>query len=1153
MKTSNPSSSFFLNERRMRFFISSTFIDMEAERNYLVKKIFPLIKDEAGQRFVTVTELDLRWGITQEESRSGKVLDICLKEIDNSKPFFIGIVGNRYGWCPSFDDLKPDEELLNQYPQIAEYLRHGISITEMEMQYAVLNNSKSKCNALFLLKDEKTPHDSEANDSEKEKLQSLRTAIYKYAGRSGSSSYIRVVKYSSLEQLGDAVQSFFRHLLDIYYPAKDFTSSDFLINGQRSLLHQLTNGFIPLYPDIYTALEKWILSKDSSGGIFLLTGSEGSGKSSFLAHWVRTQKEKSDLPVIYYWSDGGHCSSFNEFLYYIANCLSNLWGCTFNKSEKKPYSIVNDLMIENAPKTLPILIIDGLDHLNWLKESNIHLLIKLFKNCRIIVSASTDYLLMDVFNEYPVQTVEIPQLNIPVLQKLVTEYLEIYGKKLSSKQLDILKSKENLGSLSRWRWILDELRFFGQYSQLDSYIAHLTSFSTDNDLMKEILNRYANSFRYEWVIQALCYIYVSIYGLTEKELCESLKIRQLDWSTFYCAFKQHFIVSNGLLSIRTNNVITVILTSYAKQIVDSIDPLIQIFQNQKNVRAYRELTTLYHIKSDSDSLYALLSDYAVFEAMYGQYPDELANEWKWLMNLNPQKYSLSIYNDLQHLKEVNKNKRVIHDKVFRFIKEFFPEKEGFLWEELKHSEWQRNAFGVSCSIAFNDNSMLSTKFILEQGRKEKTPEAALAYWEAAQNEYFSLYPEAAYELCLEKATAYESLYLYKFAARSYDDAISLIQNHLNNDPKLYSCVKTKFARLLAKIPDWDKALDWASQAFRFTNEDIPYERLEAGMALLEIAAVQNPSLNKKLIIEIKDDLESMVKCHWNRDELEYGLFHLALARVYIYLDQYEDARYHRNLAENVLSDKYPQKIIPWQLSDFIISDDKMMYKLACYYTYQQAENQDMAAAYYWLVKAREQKFTEALTNTDLWEVVNNARLKEMRRFESEGFYCDKKYLCRLFFPGTNELFSETIFNIQMEKKIAVDYSCLALAWEKASLAAMKLGFSVSNDKLSQLIEQLNPNEAFYYIKSFILECWYFLKQKYPDLILKCSLTDDKGKINDDGILNIADSARILDIQHYLLIYLVELTIELEGWEIDYDGILLKQERKKLDIALKNKD
>jgi len=42
-----------------------------------------------------LTELDLRWGITGGKSKSGKVMDICFREIENSIPFFIGIVGNR--------------------------------------------------------------------------------------------------------------------------------------------------------------------------------------------------------------------------------------------------------------------------------------------------------------------------------------------------------------------------------------------------------------------------------------------------------------------------------------------------------------------------------------------------------------------------------------------------------------------------------------------------------------------------------------------------------------------------------------------------------------------------------------------------------------------------------------------------------------------------------------------------------------------------------------------------------------------------------------------------------------------------------------------------------------------------------------------------
>ena len=38
--------------------------------------------------------------MTEEDSENA-VLDVCLSMIDSSRPFFIGLIGNRYGWIPS--------------------------------------------------------------------------------------------------------------------------------------------------------------------------------------------------------------------------------------------------------------------------------------------------------------------------------------------------------------------------------------------------------------------------------------------------------------------------------------------------------------------------------------------------------------------------------------------------------------------------------------------------------------------------------------------------------------------------------------------------------------------------------------------------------------------------------------------------------------------------------------------------------------------------------------------------------------------------------------------------------------------------------------------------------------------------------------------
>ena len=83
--------------RQIRIFISSTFRDMMAERDYLVTRVFPALRRYCGERDVSLYELDLRWGISEEESKQGKVVDICLKEIQDTRPFFIGLLGERYG------------------------------------------------------------------------------------------------------------------------------------------------------------------------------------------------------------------------------------------------------------------------------------------------------------------------------------------------------------------------------------------------------------------------------------------------------------------------------------------------------------------------------------------------------------------------------------------------------------------------------------------------------------------------------------------------------------------------------------------------------------------------------------------------------------------------------------------------------------------------------------------------------------------------------------------------------------------------------------------------------------------------------------------------------------------------------------------------
>jgi hypothetical protein len=70
--------TFQKEQRGVHVFISSTFRDMMQGREVLVKKAFPLLRKLRPERLVTFSEVDLRWGITDEQKAEGHVLPLCL-------------------------------------------------------------------------------------------------------------------------------------------------------------------------------------------------------------------------------------------------------------------------------------------------------------------------------------------------------------------------------------------------------------------------------------------------------------------------------------------------------------------------------------------------------------------------------------------------------------------------------------------------------------------------------------------------------------------------------------------------------------------------------------------------------------------------------------------------------------------------------------------------------------------------------------------------------------------------------------------------------------------------------------------------------------------------------------------------------------------
>jgi len=56
--------------RECRVFVSSTFLDMHAERDLLTRFIFPELRARAQRLSVHVRDVDLRWGVSQQDAQS---------------------------------------------------------------------------------------------------------------------------------------------------------------------------------------------------------------------------------------------------------------------------------------------------------------------------------------------------------------------------------------------------------------------------------------------------------------------------------------------------------------------------------------------------------------------------------------------------------------------------------------------------------------------------------------------------------------------------------------------------------------------------------------------------------------------------------------------------------------------------------------------------------------------------------------------------------------------------------------------------------------------------------------------------------------------------------------------------------------------------
>lgn len=126
-------------------FVSSTFSDFHSERDILNREILPKVNEKIRHLGYEVCFIDLRWGINDlSESENKKYLHIineCISEVRNSKPFFILFLGDNSGTRINKDIVRA----IYRYNGIGDQYEEK-SITQIEIDASpIFSNDNSRC------------------------------------------------------------------------------------------------------------------------------------------------------------------------------------------------------------------------------------------------------------------------------------------------------------------------------------------------------------------------------------------------------------------------------------------------------------------------------------------------------------------------------------------------------------------------------------------------------------------------------------------------------------------------------------------------------------------------------------------------------------------------------------------------------------------------------------------------------------------------------------------------------------------------------------------------------------------------------------------------------------------------------------------------
>ena len=630
-------------ERVVRVFISSTFRDMQVERDILIKKVFPQLRKLCEERAVSWTEVDLRWGITTEEVSEGKVLPLCLAEIQRCRPYFIGLLGERYGWVPEEQEFP--EGLLEAHLWLKEHREH--SVTEMEILHGVLRNPAMADHSLFYFRDpdyiNHLPDGSDPADFVAEssfaakKLADLKERIRTEHATAGL-HYKPRENYPDPDALGELVLADFTSIIDKLYPKTDIpdpldqeamrhdayaASRRVAFIGRGELLRQMdehisVSGALPL----------------------VLTGESGCGKSSLLAEWSAHWRAKNpeDLVIQHFIGSTSKSADWQGLVRRILGELKRAFSIDDELPEKLRAAL-QEWLTKAAGKRRVVLVIDALNQistddpaakqLGWLPFA-------IPPNVRLLVSSLSGETL-ESLRKRNWYELKVPLFGSSDIVSAAEAYFNIYSKKLPGGILAKLEATPAANPLYL-RSVLDELRQFGRHEELEAKAKEYLEASDLSSLFDRILTRWDEDFgrnpvHPDLVRRTLCLVACSRFGLSEKELLDLLGtahelLPRRYWTPLYLAAENAMAQQSGLLTFGHEYLRTAVLRRWLQD-----DTIIDQFRlhladyfgsiTEPTDRKLDEFPALLQDTMQWERLKVFLADLPTFLRLRGN------KRWKW--------------------------------------------------------------------------------------------------------------------------------------------------------------------------------------------------------------------------------------------------------------------------------------------------------------------------------------------------------------------------------------------------------------------------------------------------------------------------------------------------------------------------------------------